>query len=215
MRLTAKPVLFGTPMLVAVGTFMLLWLMFSGGGGGVLSGAELYWNVELTQKNAAGEILYTEKMKNSLTNEGFQAAMERVISSAAQNTNAAESEAFDNIVLLSGSEGLNAAITGTNVLTNIDGGQGGGTGSAAGGPKNNPADGGFTDGADGVGSVAVTFLADGDPAAAVQMALVKSNVQEGSAADDIVIADILAKITISVDLADTDTLTVTWTITAS
>ena len=112
------------------------------------------------------------------------------------------------------SDGLLAA----NILLLVDGGTGNNSGQAAGGVKNNPADGAYANvgtTSDGDGSVAVQFLADGDPDAATQMHLVKAAVDDtaDSGAAAIAAADILATIEISVDLADTDTLTVTWKIT--
>ena len=90
-------------------------------------------------------------------------------------------------------------------------------GQAAGGVENNPADGAYTDvgdSTDGDGKVTVKLLADGDPDAATQMHLVKAAVDDttASGAAAIAAADVLATIEISVDLADTDTLTIEWTI---
>ena len=110
-------------------------------------------------------------------------------------------------------DGLLAA----NILLNVDGGTGNHAGQDDGGVENNPADGAYSnvgDTTDGDGSVTLQFLADGDPAVATQMHLVKAAVDDTAVGGAAAIAadDILATIEITVDLADTDTLTVTWTI---
>ena len=69
----------------------------------------------------------------------------------------------------------------------------------------------------GDGTVTLQFLAVGDAAAATQMHLVKAGVDDttDSGAAAIASDDIAATIEIGVDLDDTDTLTVTWTVDAS
>ena len=110
------------------------------------------------------------------------------------------------------SDGLLAA----NILLNVDGGTGGNAGQAAGGVENNPAGGAYSDvgtTSDGDGKVTLKFLADGNADAATQMHLVKAGVDDTTdGAVAIAAADVLATIEISVDLGDTDTLTIDWTI---
>ena len=95
MSLTAKPFIFGIPLLVALGTAALLWVLFGGGGGSsVGSSLGFTWNVELTQRDAAGNILYNEKLHNQLTSSGIDAAMTRLIGSADLD---GETDAYDQI----------------------------------------------------------------------------------------------------------------------
>ena len=42
MRLTAKPVVFGTPVLIAVGTFLLLWMVMGAATNGGLNDGVKY-----------------------------------------------------------------------------------------------------------------------------------------------------------------------------
>jgi hypothetical protein len=127
-----------------------------------------------------------------------------------------EANAFDQIVLMDTDDAASDGLLAANILLNVDGGTGGNAGQAAGSTENNPADGAYSDvgnTSDGDGKVTLKFLADGNPDAATQMHLVKAAVDDtvdGAAAIDA--ADILATLEISVDLADTDTLTIEWTI---
>ena len=111
---------------------------------------------------------------------------------------------------------LTDGVVAASILDNVDG-QNDGDATVI----NNPSDGTYANVGtitDGDGSVAVTFQATGaDPAAALQMVLGKfaENDNAGGAGSILAAEDILAGIAISVDLALTDTLTVTWTINVS
>jgi hypothetical protein len=186
------------------------------------------WNVEYWHRTAQGRILEHKKTSNAIVASGLEHAMERLIAGndsdatlAFADPNASEigeANAFDQIVLMNtddsdATDGLLAA----NILLNVDGGTGNNAGHAAGSEKYNPADGAYSDvgtTSDGDGKVTLKFLADGNPDAATQMHLVKAAVDDtaagGAAAIDA--ADILATLEINVDLADTDTLTIEWTI---
>ena len=219
MSLRAKPIIFGTPMLIALGTFAVMWALF-GGGSGNSSPLGLTWNVELTQTDAAGNILYNEKLHNAIQSNGLEDAMLRLIDVSAAGDKSGETDAYDQIVLMNVDDTASDGLLAANILLLVDGGTGNNAGQDADAVHNNPADGAFTDGGgDGTGDGTVTlkFQAVGDPAAATQMHLVKSGVDDTAAAGAAAINsdDIAATIEISVDLADTDTLTVTWTIDAS
>ena len=191
------------------------------------SGATVKWNVEYWHQNAEGEVLAYKKDSNAIVASGLEHAMERLIAAQSPSlvfTNPAaaeigEANAFDQIVLMNTDDPATGGLAAANILLLVDGGTGNNAGQAAGGAKWNPADGAYAnvgDTTDGDGKVTLQFLADGDPAAATQMHLVKAGVDDtdpgagGAAA--IAAVDILATIEISVDLADTDTLTVTWTL---
>ena len=178
------------------------------------SGATIKWNVEYWHKNAEGDVLVYKKDSNAIVASGLEHAMERLI--AAKSTDAAlaftnpaaaeigEANAFDQIVLMNTDDAAFDDLAAANILLLVDGGTGDNLGQAAGGNKWNPADGAYAD---------VGDTTDGDPAAATQMHLVKAGVDNtGDGAVLINAVDILATIEISVDLADTDTLEITWTI---
>lgn len=203
---------------------ILLWVLFSGSGG-PSSNFGLVWNVELVQRDAAGNILYQEKFQNTLTNSGLDAAVGRLSSESVVATVVAdtagdgETFAFDNIVLLHTDDSAAGGIADFNILGFVDGGTGSNSGRTASSQFFNPADGTSTGfgGGDGVGVVTVEFLASStlDPSTAAQMHLVRvvDDTEGGTAT--IAEADILATIEISVDLGTTDTLTITWTIDAN
>lgn len=219
MSLRVKPFIFGTPVLIALGTMAVLWLLF-GVGGSAGSALGLTWNVELTQRDAAGNVLYNEILHNAIQDNGLEDAMLRLIDVSGAGDKAGETDAYDQIVLMDTDDTASDGLLAANILLLVDGGSGNNAGQNADTVHNNPADGAFSDGGgDGVGDGTVTlqFLAVGNPAAATQMHLVKAGVDDTAASGAAAIAstDILATIEISVDLADTDTLTVTWTVDAS
>jgi len=199
----------------------------SGGAGRSTSTIGLVWNVEYWHRNAEGEVLQHKKASNAIVASGLEHAVERLITAADADatlafTNPAaaeigEANAFDQIVLMDTDDAASDGLLAANILLDVDGGTGNNAGQAAGGVENNPADGAYADvgtTSDGDGKVTVKFLADGNPDAATQMHLVKAAVDDttDSGAAAIAAADVLATIEISVDLADTDTLTIEWTI---
>ena len=240
MRFAGKPVMFGVPvvMVTLLLTVLALWAWgpIGGSASGAGSNAGLVWNVEYWHRNAAGEVLQHKKDSNAIVASGLEHAVERLIAASSTVINLAftdpaaaeigEANAFDQIVLMNaddnldtsgaGGTGASDGIDSTQILLLVDGGGGNNSGQTAGGVKNNPADGLYADVgtiSDGDGKVTLQFLADGNPDAATQMHLVKAAPDDtAGAAADIVAADILATIEISVDLADTDTLTITWTV---
>lgn len=205
---------------------VLLSIWFFAPIGGGSTSAALKWNVEYWHHSADGELLQYEKSHNAIVASGLEHAMERLIAAADAdaslgftNPGAAEigeANAFDQIVLMNTDDAASDGLLAANVLLLVDGGTGNNAGQASGGVANNPADGAYSNvgtSSDGDGSVTLQFLADGDPAAATQMHLVKAGVDDtGDGAVAIAADDILATIEISVDLSDTDTLTITWTI---
>ena len=212
-------------MVASVVIMMALW-SFTPIGGGPSSNAALTWNVEYWHHNADGELLQYKQEHNAIVASGLEHASERLIAAADADaalafgnpgaTEIGEANAFDQIVLMDLDDAASDGLLAANILLLVDGGTGNNAGQAAGGDANNPADGAYSnvgDTTDGDGSVTLQFLADGDPAAATQMHLVKAGIDNtGDGAAAIVADDILGTIEISVDLADTDTLTVTWTI---
>ena len=232
MRIASKPVLLTVPvvMFIALVAVLALWATGSiggSGGPGASSTASIVWNVEYWHKNAAGEVLQYQKKHNTVLDEGVQAAMERIVDVSVTTSGAADT--FDNIVLLGNAVSVSAInggstniILGSDILDFVDG-LAGDTAPVAGGVYMNPATGTFTDDGseDGKGSVQVAFLGETDgndsvtgPANAVQMLLVKAPPFDniGNGGETINADEILAAITISVNLAETDTLTVTWTL---
>ena len=215
-------------ILFTIGVVLAIWAWGPVGDSPSTSTAGVSWNVEYWHRTAQGRILEHKKTSNAIVASGLEHAMERLIAGNDSDATLAftdpgaaeigEANAFDQIVLMNtddsdATDGLLAA----NILLNVDGGTGNNAGQAAGGTKNNPADGAYSDvgdTSDGDGKVTLKFLADGNPDAATQMHLVKAAVDDtaagGAAAIDA--ADILATLEINVDLADTDTLTIEWTI---
>jgi len=228
MRIARNLVIFGACaiMFTAIVALMALWV-WAPVGGGPRSSTGLTWNVEYWQQDADGQVLQHRQAHNAIVANGLEQAVERLI--AAGDADAAlafgnpaaseigEANAFDQIVLMNADDDASDGLLASNILLLVDGGTGNNAGQAAGGAVNNPADGTYVnvgDATDGDGSVVLQFLADGDPVPATQMHLVKAAVNDTSAGGAVAIAaeDILATIEIDVDLADTDTLTVTWTI---
>jgi hypothetical protein len=183
--------------------------------------------VEYWQRDADGQVLQHRTGHNAVVASGLEHAMERLIAAGDADaalgfgnpaaTEIGEANFFDQIVLMNTDDAASDGLLAANILLLVDGGTGNNAGQSADAVHYNPADGAYTnvgDTIDGDGSVTLQFLAVGDPAAATQMHLVKAptddTVAAGAAA--IAAADILATIEISVDLDDTDTLTVTWTL---
>ncbi|HIC28731.1 MAG TPA: hypothetical protein EYO85_04695 [Rhodospirillales bacterium] len=230
MRIIGQPVVFGIAAVIVTTLVaaLTLWAWESSGGvGRSTSTIGLVWNVEYWHRNAEGEVLQHKKASNAIVASGLEHAVERLITAADADatlafTNPAaaeigEANAFDQIVLMDTDDAASDGLLAANILLNVDGGTGDNAGQAAGGVENNPADGAYADvgtTSDGDGKVTVKFLADGNPDAATQMHLVKAAVDDttDSGAAAIAAADVLATIEISVDLADTDTLTIEWTI---
>ena len=222
-----KSVLVGVSSVMATSLVALLVVLAWVSLEGTASNAALKWNVEYWHYNADGELLQYVKDSNAIVASGLEHAMERLI--AAGNADAGldftnpaaaeigEANAFDQIVLMNLDDDASDGLASSTILLLVDGGTGNNAGQAAGGANNNPADGAYANvgtSSDGDGSVTLQFLADGDPVAATQMHLVKAAVDDTATGGAAAIAadDILATIEISVDLDDTDTLTVTWTI---
>jgi len=230
LRIIGQPVVFGIAAVIVTTLVaaLTLWAWESSGGvGRSTSTIGLVWNVEYWHRNAEGEVLQHKKASNAIVASGLEHAVERLITAADADatlafTNPAaaeigEANAFDQIVLMDTDDAASDGLLAANILLNVDGGTGDNAGQAAGGVENNPADGAYADvgtTSDGDGKVTVKFLADGNPDAATQMHLVKAAVDDTTDSDAAAIAaaDVLATIEISVDLADTDTLTIEWTI---
>ena len=230
MRRLGQPAVFGIAAVIVTTLVaaLALWAWGSSGGAGrSTSTIGLVWNVEYWHRNAEGEVLQHKKASNAIVASGLEHAVERLITAADADatlafTNPAaaeigEANAFDQIVLMDTDDDASDGLLAANILLNVDGGTGNNAGQAAGGVENNPADGAYADvgtTSDGDGKVTVKFLADGNPDAATQMHLVKAAVDDTTDSDAAAIAaaDVLATIEISVDLADTDTLTIEWTI---
>ena len=226
MRIARKPVaiMASAALAAAMVAFVAVWA-WNPILGGSSSNAGLTWNVEYWHKNADGEVLQHKKQSNAIVANGLEYAVERLAAELTAEagltfadpaaTQIGTANAFDQIVLLDTDDAATGGIAATAILFNVDGGTGSNAGQAAGGPKWNPADGLYANvgtNADGDGSVTLQFLADGDPAAATQMHLVKAATEDQAVAGDglgtaIAELDILATIEITVDLADTDTLT--------
>ena len=225
MRVAAKPVLIGVPVVMAtvLAVVLALWAWGPIGLAVPTSNAGLVWNVEYWHRNAEGEVLQHKKESNAIVASGLEHAMERLIAeldadaalafSNPAATQIGTANAFDQIVLMNADDAASDGLLAASVLLLVDG-----TNNAD-AAHVNPADGTYTnigDTTDGDGKVVVTFLAQGNPAAATQMHLVKAPFDDtvgGTLA--IVAADVLATIEITVDLADTDTLQVDWTINIS
>ena len=227
-NISEKRVMLGIPgvILFTTGVVLALWAWGPVGDSPSTSTAGVSWNVEYWHRTAEGRVLEHKRTSNAIVASGLEHAMERLIAGNDSDATLAftdpgaaeigEANTFDQIVLMDTDDAASDGLLAANILLNADGGTGGNAGQAAGGTKNNPADGAYSDvgdTSDGDGKVTLKFLADGNPDAATQMHLVKAAVDDtadGAAAIDA--ADILATLEISVDLADTDTLTIEWTI---
>lgn len=191
--------------------------------GGPTSNATMVWNVEYWHRNAEGEVLQYKKDHNTITVEGIDAANLLLIDEGAALTAGSpttDSDTYDQILLMDvnlATRAITAAPVSADILLLVDGGElGNNSGQDADGQHMNPADGLDASGSAGSGDGTVTlqFTAVGNPDPALQMRLVKA-VPDDTASTccaAITLADTLAVIPISVDLADTDTLTITWTL---
>jgi hypothetical protein len=211
-----KTVVFGAPMVLL---FMLVtiialwsWEALGADGGGTTSTGALSWNVEYWHRASDGTVIGHQKQHNAMTGIGMEEAMLRLIKDG--ELSAGDADIFDQIVLMNADDSADDGLLAANILLDVDG---------TNNPdevESNPADGVFTDvgtATDGDGKVTVTFLAQGDPQPATQMHLVKSapdDTADGGVAA-VAAEDIAATIEISVDLSDTDTLQVDWTINLS
>ena len=224
MRIASKPVLLGVPMLAVAAMFavLALWALGFIGGSGVgvsSSTGTLAWNVEYWHRNADGEVLQHKKDQNLVTPLGLDAANVRLIGPQLL-VNLAEGsdvDTYDQIVLANVNLADGSPLAAGDILLLVDGGTGDNSGRVVGAPNFNPADGAYAIGATGVGTVTNQFLAQtGISGSALEMRLVKTLPDDTDvSAVAIPLSDTLAIITIIVTLADTDTLTVTWTITIS
>ncbi|MCH8988689.1 MAG: hypothetical protein IIA92_07765 [Chloroflexi bacterium] len=219
MNITSKPVLLGVPMLMvaAMVAVMALWVTgIIGGGGGVFGGPSstgtLVWNVEYWHRDSDGNLLQYGKDHNAITVEGLDAAVDHLLSQTVQDALGAD-DAFDKIILLTANASVDPAsdgFTAANIALDIDGT------NVAGGADLNPADGVLsgTGGLDGVGIITVTFVSDVDSNAIAQMGLInQAAIDTASTTEaDIIAADILASLDITVTLNTNDTLQITWTI---
>lgn len=231
MRITGNPIMLGVPFLAvsALVAVLALWawgpLGATSGGGATTSTANMVWNVEYWHHNADGDVLQHRTAHNTVTGVGVEAAMERVINASldlGSQTDGAglltEANTWDQIALMNAANDVTDGVAAIEILDEVDGGSAQNADRAAGGAQFNPADGAYTDSGtttDGKGDVTLQFLAEaGNPAAALRMVLGKfaarDNVDDAGAA--LAAADILAFIDINVDLAATDTLTITWTL---
>ena len=183
------------------------------------SNATLFWNVEYWHRNAAGEVLQHKIDRNAVTPLGKDAANVRLIGPQllVNLSEALDIDTYDQIVLANVDLADGTPLAIGDVLLLVDGGTGDNAGQTVGVPNFNPADGVFAAGATGVGTVTNQFLAQtGISGSALEMRLVKTLPDDTDvSAVAIPLSDTLAIITINVTLADTDTLTVTWTITIS
>ena len=168
------------------------------------------------------------KDHNTITGVGLEAAMQLVINASLDIGTQTDGDGlltevntWDQIALLDTVDDVTDGVLAANILVKVDGGAAQNSDHGAGGAKYNPADGAYTDAGtttDGKGEVTLKFLADGNPDAAVQMVLGRFPREDntgddaGEASNALATGDILASIAINVDLADTDTLTITWTL---
>ena len=213
MRLTAKPVFFGTPVLIAVGTFLLLWMLVGGGSGatgsnnGTADSLGFFNQVEWTVFGADGVLKSTGKSHNVVSDVLKEYAADAIIDSSTVTVQ--EANDFDNISLfdatVTGETGV-AGLT-ANLIADIKDG--------VGGTNINPSNATVpTDGAVGVYTIAETFFCDtaggGDCEAIQELELTQGAGTNGTA-DTVLGAEKIVNIT----LADEDSLAVTWTVTVN
>lgn len=227
MRIASKPALLTVPVVMFITLVAVLALWANGnigakGIGGSSSTASAVWNVEYWHRNADGDLLQYVKDHNAVTVEGIDAANLLLIdegATLASGNPTTDSDTFDQILLMDvnlATRAITAPPQNSDILLLVDGGDdGNNSGQDTDAVHTNPADGldAATGGGSGDGTVTVQFLAVGDPDAALQMRLVKAPPDDtASCCGAITLAQTLAVIAINVDLADTDTLTVTWTL---
>ncbi len=195
-------------------------------GVGPTSNAGLTWNVEYWHRNADGEVLQHKIAHNAITVEGLDATNLLLIDESAvlaAGSPLTDTDTYDQILLMDvnlATRPITSPPVSGDILLLVDGGDdGNNTGQDTDAVHTNPADGldAATGGGSGDGTVTSQFLAVGNPDPALQMRLVKAAPDDTaiSCCAAITLAQTLAVIAISVDLADTDTLTITWTIDVS
>ena len=187
-------------VLVAV-LAMWAWGPLGASGGGVGETAMLRGMVEITQRDANGNVLFHQINPNSVTTDFLENASDRLKATGDPGATGI----YDAIQL--------CAVTGdacsnANVVKKL------GTALNT-GTTNNPAQGAITDGSiDGIYVLTETFFCntgDGTACTAIAELQLVAGIHTGDFAD----TDVGALQAVTVTLADNDELTVTWTITIS
>lgn len=193
-------------MLIAVGTFILLWMLFSGGAGAGVSDTIKYkGTVSYEVRDALGNLKASNVIQNEITALGLNAIVDQVTTSG--GTAYAQIAALDNIST------IDVEIPSADITLNLDG--------AAVDPglddtvDFNPATGAVVAASSGSGTVFVKYQARAATTVIAQLALVNV-VQNNSAGSVAAIpaANVFAKLPVTITLETGDTLDVTWTITA-
>ena len=87
MRLTTRSVVFGTPVLIAVGTFILLWMVMGGASNGGLNDGVTYKGfVTWEHFSADGTLLKSSSARNALNvDAGLDRTVNRLIGGMTSN----------------------------------------------------------------------------------------------------------------------------------
>ena len=219
MRLTAKPVVFGTPVLIAVGTFLLLWMVMGATtNGGLTDSVEYKGFVTWEHFSADGTLIKSYSSHNALNvDNGLDDTVNRLIGGMTTDiqltsgTAGEGNEAFARIFLADTARNdVSSAYDPGDVAETI------GSQTADDSVGANPSQGVVTaaSGGGGSGTVAETFEAEGAETV-VELALVSTFSEDVSGDATPTDREILATQTVNITLADEDTLAITWTVTAT
>lgn len=212
---------FGTPLLIAVGTFMLLWLVMGGtNSGGLNDGVQYKGFVTWEHRAGDGAILESFSSHNALNvDAGLDDTVNRLIGGMTTDitltdgtTAGTGAEAFARIFLSEQQRNsVSVAYDSTDVAEDV-GSETGGTDVVG----SNPSQGVVTASSSGGGSgtIAETFEAEA-AATILQLALVSTASTLASGDAQPTDAEILATQDVNITLADEDTLAITWTVTAT
>lgn len=194
MRMSARPLMTGVPMLVLVAlmAFWALWAWGVGGGAGASDIGRVSGVIEWTQRDASGNVLSHQTIHNTTTTllkNHIRTLLGTAGGPAGVTTDA---DLYDNIQLLTAND-VNREVTPI-------------AGDLSANLTANPADGTNADGATGVYTTVVTFTATG-ASTIEELQLTKGAATSGTP------ETIGAYQDVSITLASTDTLEVTWTVT--
>jgi len=196
MGMTARPFITGVPTVLLVGLLAIwaIWAWGVGGGAGASDIGRISGMIEWTQRDASGNVLAQQTIHNTTTTL-LKNHIRTLLGTAGGPAGVtSDADLYDNIQLLTAND-TNREVTPANadLSANLDA---------------NPADGTNADGTVGRYTTVVTFTASG-ASTIEELQLTKGAATSGTA------ETIGAHQDVSITLANTDTLQVTWTVTIS
>ncbi len=194
MRMSARPLITGVPtlLLVALLAILALWAWGGGGGAGASDSGRVSGVIAWTQRDAGGNVLAHQTIRNTTTNLLKDHIRTLLGTAGGPAAVTGDADLYDNIQLLTADD-VNREVTPANGDLSLN-------------LNANPADGTNADGATGVYTTVVTFTASAT-STIQELQLTKGAAVSGTA------EPIGAYQDVAINLANLDTLEVTWTVT--